>query len=185
MVTHEQVACDRSFLPPGRPGPCRGNPRYHGWQERSGGALAGNKNGHRRFPSVRPHAPLRQPDQKTAMPTVCRHELPLGRTGSGEDCYPSLKNKRASPHVLRHTTAMDLLQEGVEPSVIALWLGLESVETTQVYLDARCDAATKFPLAMPSALRSSTGSLPKANLPGHIHENAQARGQMATSRIIE
>jgi site-specific recombinase XerD len=48
----------------------------------------------------------------------------------------SLKNKRVSPHVLRHTTAMDLLQEGVERSVIALWLGHESVETTQVYLDA-------------------------------------------------
>jgi site-specific recombinase XerD len=48
----------------------------------------------------------------------------------------SLKNKRVSPHVLRHTTAMDLLQEGVDPSVIALWLGHESVETTQVYLDA-------------------------------------------------
>ena len=47
----------------------------------------------------------------------------------------SLKNKRVSPHC-RHTTAMDLLQEGVEPSVIALWLGHESVETTQVYLDA-------------------------------------------------
>jgi site-specific recombinase XerD len=52
------------------------------------------------------------------------------------DRCPSLTNKRVSPHVLRHTTAMDLLQEGVEPSVIALWLGHESVETTQVYLDA-------------------------------------------------
>jgi len=48
----------------------------------------------------------------------------------------SLKNKRVSPHVLRHTTAMDLLQQGVDPSVIALWLGHESIETTQVYLDA-------------------------------------------------
>jgi site-specific recombinase XerD len=48
----------------------------------------------------------------------------------------SLKNKRVSPHVLRHTTAMDLLQEGVDRSVIALWLGHESVETTQIYLDA-------------------------------------------------
>jgi len=37
--------------------------------------------------------------------------------------------------VLRHTTAMDLLQEGVEPLTIALWLGHESVETTQLYLD--------------------------------------------------
>ncbi|RKE36952.1 site-specific recombinase XerD [Paraburkholderia sp. BL23I1N1] len=54
---------------------------------------------------------------------------------ASEECS-SLKNKRVSPHVLRHTTAMDLLQEGVEPSVIALWLGHESVETTQVYLDA-------------------------------------------------
>lgn len=49
---------------------------------------------------------------------------------------PSLKNKRVSPHVLRHTTAMDLLQEGVDRSMIALWLGHESVETTQIYLDA-------------------------------------------------
>src|SRR5712664_2198316 len=47
----------------------------------------------------------------------------------------SLKHKRVSPHVLRHTTAMDLLQQGVEQSVIALWLGHESIETTQVYLD--------------------------------------------------
>jgi site-specific recombinase XerD len=54
---------------------------------------------------------------------------------AAEKC-PSLKNKRVSPHVLRHTTAMDLLQEGVDLSVIALWLGHESVETTQVYLDA-------------------------------------------------
>jgi site-specific recombinase XerD len=38
--------------------------------------------------------------------------------------------------VLRHTTAMDLLQEGVDRSVIALWLGHESVETTQIYVDA-------------------------------------------------
>lgn len=49
---------------------------------------------------------------------------------------PSLKKKRVSPHVFRHTTAMELLQSGVDRSVIALWLGHESVETTQIYLDA-------------------------------------------------
>lgn len=48
----------------------------------------------------------------------------------------TLKYKRVSPHVLRHTTAMNLLQHGVDRSVIALWLGHESVNTTDVYLDA-------------------------------------------------
>jgi integrase/recombinase XerD len=49
---------------------------------------------------------------------------------------PSLRNKRVSPHVLRHSTAMDLLHHGVDHSVIALWLGHESPETTQVYIAA-------------------------------------------------
>lgn len=49
---------------------------------------------------------------------------------------PSLKRKRVSPHVLRHTTAVRLLQAGVDRSVIALWLGHEQVETTQMYLAA-------------------------------------------------
>jgi len=49
---------------------------------------------------------------------------------------PSLRQKRVTVHRLRHTMAMDLLQSGVERSVIALWLGHESVETTQIYLDA-------------------------------------------------
>jgi integrase/recombinase XerD len=49
---------------------------------------------------------------------------------------PSLKAKSVSPHVLRHSAAMELLQAGVDCSVIALWLGHESVETTQTYLHA-------------------------------------------------
>lgn len=49
---------------------------------------------------------------------------------------PSLIGKRVSPHVLRHSTAMELLHHGVDQSVIALWLGHESVETTQVYIHA-------------------------------------------------
>lgn len=49
---------------------------------------------------------------------------------------PSLKHKRVTVHVLRHTMALDLLQAGVDRSVIALWLGHESVETTQIYLEA-------------------------------------------------
>lgn len=49
---------------------------------------------------------------------------------------PSLRAKRITFHSLRHTTAMDLLHAGVEQTVIALWLGHESIETTQVYLEA-------------------------------------------------
>ena len=61
---------------------------------------------------------------------VHRHTL-----SAAKKC-PSLKNKRVSPHVLRHSMAMELLQHGVDQSVIALWLGHESVETTQVYMHA-------------------------------------------------
>jgi site-specific recombinase XerD len=49
---------------------------------------------------------------------------------------PSLKEKKISPHVLRHTAAMELLQAGVDHAVIALWLGHESPETTHIYLQA-------------------------------------------------
>lgn len=49
---------------------------------------------------------------------------------------PTLKNKTVSPHVLRHSAAMNLLQAGVDTTVIAMWLGHESVETTQMYVHA-------------------------------------------------
>jgi site-specific recombinase XerD len=64
------------------------------------------------------------------------HYLLSKHADAAGDTCSSLKSKRVSPHVLRHTTAMDLLQEGVDQSVIALWLGHESIETTQIYLDA-------------------------------------------------
>lgn len=48
----------------------------------------------------------------------------------------SLITKRVTPHVLRHTAAMELLQAGVDRAMIAIWLGHESLDTTQIYLDA-------------------------------------------------
>lgn len=52
---------------------------------------------------------------------------------------PSLRQKCISPHIVRHTTAMHLLQSGVDLSVIAMWLGHESMQTTHQYLDADTD----------------------------------------------
>jgi integrase len=48
----------------------------------------------------------------------------------------SLRVRTITPHTLRHSAAMALLQRGVDLTVIALWLGHESIETTQIYLHA-------------------------------------------------
>jgi integrase/recombinase XerD len=57
-------------------------------------------------------------------------------TASAAEHCPSLRGKHVTPHVLRHTSAMLLRQAGVDISVIALWLGHESIESTQIYLHA-------------------------------------------------
>ncbi|MGH9554168.1 MAG: tyrosine-type recombinase/integrase, partial [Terriglobales bacterium] len=54
---------------------------------------------------------------------------------AGEKCL-SLRAKKVTPHVLRHSCAMALLQAGIDRAMIALWLGHESVETTQMYFHA-------------------------------------------------
>ena len=71
---------------------------------------------------------------------------------------------------LRHAAAMELLQAGVDRAVIALWLGHESVETTQIYLDA--DLALKEQAlakdqpgqrALPNAINRTTSCWPSSN----------------------
>jgi integrase/recombinase XerD len=49
---------------------------------------------------------------------------------------PALREKKISPHVMRHSAAMRLLNAGIETSVIALWLGHENIATTQIYIHA-------------------------------------------------
>ena len=68
----------------------------------------------------------------------------------------TLTRKHVTPHVLRHTTAVHLLEAGVDLSVIALWLGHEGVETTQIYLDAD--------LAMKERALARTA-------PSHVHQH--------------
>jgi site-specific recombinase XerD len=75
---------------------------------------------------------------------------------TGSTSCPSLQSKRVTPHVLRHTTAVSLLQAGCDRSVIALWLGHESIETTQMYLDADLEMKERA-LAKTTPLRASPG----------------------------
>jgi len=69
---------------------------------------------------------------------------------------PSLQSKRVTPHVLRHTTAVSLLRAGCDRAVIALWLGHESIETTQMYLDVDLEMKERA-LAKTTPLRASPG----------------------------
>jgi site-specific recombinase XerD len=84
-----------------------------------------------------------QPDD----PLFCsRRDTPLSRdaierrlaihTARATAGCPTLRDKKVTAHVLRHTAAMRLLHAGIDTSVIALWLGHENVETTQIYLHA-------------------------------------------------
>ena len=96
-------------------------------------------------------------DQQPGDPTdplfPTRRHRPLSRdavehrlahyTAKATASCPSLHGKTITTHVLRHTTAMRLLHAGVDTSVIALWLGHVSVETTQIYLHADLELKDK------------------------------------------
>ena len=72
----------------------------------------------------------------TALSRYAVTALVAKHVGTAADRCPSLRSKQVSPHVLRHTAAMRLLHAGVDIAVIALWLGHESIETTQIYVHA-------------------------------------------------
>jgi integrase/recombinase XerD len=69
----------------------------------------------------------------------------------------SLRDKHATPHVLRHSCAMELLRSGVDVAVIALWLGHERVDTTsRTYLHADMSIKERA-LARTTPLRTKPG----------------------------
>jgi site-specific recombinase XerD len=72
-----------------------------------------------------------------------QHLLAKHLTRAAKVC-PSIRKKKITFHCLRHTMAMDLLHAGVEQAAIALWLGHESIETTQIYLDADLELREKI-----------------------------------------
>ncbi|RQQ43621.1 site-specific integrase [Burkholderia stagnalis] len=97
-----------------------------------------------REPSRAPDQPVFPNARGSSLSSHGVHYLLAKHVAVASAHCPSLAHKRVSPHVLRHTTAMDLLLEGVEQSVIALWLGHESIETTQIYLDANLELKEKM-----------------------------------------
>jgi len=87
---------------------------------------------------------LKSDSHESFFPSRCGR--PLSRSGveyrlrlavnKAAEQFPSLGKRKISPHTLRHTTAMHLLQSGVDITVIALWLGHESPATTHMYVEA-------------------------------------------------
>ena len=75
---------------------------------------------------------------------------------AGQRACPSLAKKRVTPHVLRHAAAMELLQAGVDRALIAIWLGHESLDSTQIYLDADLQLKEAI-LAKTNPLQSKPG----------------------------
>ena len=87
-------------------------------------------------PEVQPASPLlpnRNDHVMTRTNVALRLALAVKRA---TDSCPALAKRRVSPHTIRHTTAMHLLQAGIDISVIALWLGHESPLTTHHYVEA-------------------------------------------------
>lgn len=87
-------------------------------------------------PALRSNAallPNRNGNAMSRFNVVQRLGIAVARAGTQT---PSILKKHVSPHILRHTTAMHLLQSGVPFNVIALWLGHESTTTTHRYVEA-------------------------------------------------
>ena len=104
----------------------------------------------------RRHPHLAPPSSPANPPTRCSRPLPGGRLSSTpsrtwsdstsrprrQAARPS-RDKNVTPHTLRHTAAMALLHAGVDTVIIALWLGHERADTTQIYLHADLDLKEK------------------------------------------
>lgn len=83
-----------------------------------------------------PAEPLFPTSRRTPLSRDAVSRLVARHTITARTSCPSLNTKNVTPHVLRHTCAMQLLHAGIDTSVIALWLGHESPKTTQIYLHA-------------------------------------------------
>jgi len=83
-----------------------------------------------------PEEPLFPSSRGLAISVDAVERLVAKHVAVAQKSCPSLRGKNVTPHTLRHSAAMDLLRRGVGRTIIALWLGHESIETTQMYLHA-------------------------------------------------
>jgi site-specific recombinase XerD len=83
-----------------------------------------------------PQDPVFPSSRSTRLSADALQRLVARHAAAARQSCPSLTGKTVTPHTLRHSAAMDLLRRRVDLSVIALWLGHESTETTQIYLHA-------------------------------------------------
>lgn len=83
-----------------------------------------------------PDAPVFPSSRGGFLSADALQQLVARHVASASTTCSSLGGRSITPHTLRHTTAMTLLHRGVDETVIALWLGHESTETTQIYLHA-------------------------------------------------
>lgn len=96
----------------------------------------------RRLKILRPFARwMRQFEPRTAVPDESIFGPVAVRAAAKQ--YPDLATRHISPHTIRHSTAMRLLQSGEDPSVIALWLGHENPTTTHHYVEADLSMKTR------------------------------------------
>jgi site-specific recombinase XerD len=83
-----------------------------------------------------PNAPLFSTSRGRRLSRDAVAWLLAKHAASAAHACPSMGAKTISPHTLRHTCAMRLLHAGIDTTVIALWLGHESTQTTQIYVHA-------------------------------------------------
>jgi integrase/recombinase XerD len=121
------------------------------------------------------------------------HRLSVAVTTAFKRC-PSLATRRISPHTMRHTTAMHLLQSGVDIAVIALGLGHEDTATTHIYLEADLAIKEAAPKRLhdqrssPSRTKPQTDSSPTLKRCDYAHHNHResptAHGGTTRLRIV-
>jgi site-specific recombinase XerD len=120
--------------------------------------------------------PLFTTNRRTRLSRDALEHIVRKHTVAASRVCPSLIGKRVSPHVLRHSTAMELLHHGVDQSVIALWLGHEGIETMQVSSTPICASRKRRSHVSPSPHPSPPDTMRTTNFSRSSNRSDNAAG---------